>query len=103
MLERREIAERAKRQKILDTALTFTAMMRVFSAGSKERIARKLEEITSSLDEITSAQITTGYKNASVSGFARKFALRKNRSGRPEKSSSQLNPHRSVRPQNCWT
>jgi len=51
-----ELAEDAKRNNILDMAITFTAMMRVFAKGSKERIARRLGELTSGLPEITSAE-----------------------------------------------
>jgi len=56
-----ELAEDAKRNNILDMALTFTAMMRVFSKGSKQRIARQLRELTSDLPAITSAE---GYEQA---------------------------------------
>jgi hypothetical protein len=52
----REIAERAKKQNVLDMALTFTGMMRVFSTGSKQRIARKLGEITARLYAVKSAE-----------------------------------------------
>jgi len=55
-MSEREIAEQAKKQNVLDMALTFTAMMRVFSAGSKERIARHLGELTSRLHAITSSE-----------------------------------------------
>jgi hypothetical protein len=54
MLER-ERAEEAKKNNILDMALTFTAMMRVFSTGSRKRIADKLSDLASRLREVTSA------------------------------------------------
>ncbi len=50
-----KLAEDAKKSNILDMALTFTAMMRVFAKGSKEQIARQFREVTSGLPAITSA------------------------------------------------
>ena len=55
-MQEREIAERAKNKNILDMALTFTAMMRNFSAGSKKRIAEQLENNIGRLHEIMSAE-----------------------------------------------
>jgi hypothetical protein len=55
-MSEREMAEGAKKKNILDMALTFTAMMRNFSPGSKKRIAQKLCEITLRLHEITSTE-----------------------------------------------
>jgi len=46
-------AEDAKKNNILDMAITFTSMMRVFAKGSKERIAQKFWEVTSGLPAIT--------------------------------------------------
>ena len=46
------VAESIKRVNIIDMALTFTAMMRVFSVGSKARITSKLEQVFSNLKEI---------------------------------------------------
>lgn len=45
-----------KKKNIVDMALTFTAMMRVFAAGSKENIARKLEETFPLLGSIESQE-----------------------------------------------
>lgn len=50
----RELAESAKTKNVVDMALTFTAMMRVFGKGSKERIAEKFEELFSALNSIDS-------------------------------------------------
>ena len=50
-----EVAD-IKRKNIIDMALTFTATMRVFETGSKERIAKKLEEICINLASINSAE-----------------------------------------------
>jgi hypothetical protein len=55
-MSEREMAEGAKKKNILDMALTFTAMMRNFRAGSKKRIAGKLGETTLRLHEVTSAE-----------------------------------------------
>lgn len=46
------VAESIKRKNITDMALTFTAMMRVFSAGSKAKIGSKLEEVFSDLEKV---------------------------------------------------
>jgi hypothetical protein len=40
-------AEVTKRKNIIDMALDFTAMMRLFVKGSKGRIAGKIEELSS--------------------------------------------------------
>jgi len=50
-----KLAEDAKKSNILDMAITFTAMVRVFAKGSKERVARQLWEMASGLSAITSA------------------------------------------------
>ncbi len=50
-----KFAEDAKKRNILDMALTFTAMVRLFAKGSKERIARQLWDLTLDLPAITSA------------------------------------------------
>ena len=46
--------ERTKRKNIIEMALGFTAMIRIFAQGSKAKIAAKLEELFSSLAEIHS-------------------------------------------------
>lgn len=51
----RELAAAVKRSNILDMALTFTAMMRLFGKGSKNRIAEELHALTSRLSEVNSA------------------------------------------------
>jgi hypothetical protein len=51
-----DIAEQAKRQNIIDMALTFTAMMRLFSKGSKNSIAKRFESFCASLKDIYSAE-----------------------------------------------
>lgn len=50
------IAEHAQRQNVIDMALSFTGMMRVFSAGSNTSIAKKLESFFERLKGIRSAQ-----------------------------------------------
>jgi len=50
-----EIAEQKKIQNIIDMALTFTAMVRLFSKGSKTSIANKFEEFCTNLRNIESA------------------------------------------------
>lgn len=50
------IAESTKRKNIIDMAITFTAMMRVFAKGSKSKIAAKLEEIFSNLSSINNLE-----------------------------------------------
>lgn len=79
-----ELAEDAKRSNILDMALTFTAMMRVFAKGSKERIARQLGELTSGLPAITSAEEYERTHKAFCECFCREVrtAERKLRSGK---------------------
>jgi DNA primase len=44
--------ERTKRKNIIEMALGFTAMIRIFSEGSKAKIAAQLEDLFSSLGEI---------------------------------------------------
>lgn len=51
-----DVARRAKRKNITDMALTFTAMMRVFSGGSNASIAKKLASFCERLKGIRSAQ-----------------------------------------------
>ena len=55
-MSERELAQTVMRTNILDMAITFTAMMRVFASGSKDQIAQKLHELTLRLDKITSAE-----------------------------------------------
>jgi len=45
--------ENIKNKNIIDMAITFTAMMRVFKKGSKSKITSKIGEIFSKLDRIT--------------------------------------------------
>jgi hypothetical protein len=45
--------ENIKNKNIIDMAITFTAMMRVFQKGSKSKITSKIEEIFSKFDRIT--------------------------------------------------
>jgi hypothetical protein len=52
----RKLAQTVMRTNILDMAITFTAMMRVFASESKDRIAKRLYELTSRLHEITSKE-----------------------------------------------
>ena len=49
-----KLSDDAKKSNILDFALMFTAMIRLFAKGSKERIARQLWDLTSGLPAITS-------------------------------------------------
>jgi hypothetical protein len=49
-----QLAEDAKKNNIIDFALMFTAMIRLFTKGSKERIALQLWDLTSGLPAITS-------------------------------------------------
>jgi hypothetical protein len=49
-----ELAMTKKHENIIDMALTFTAMMRLFEKGSKPRVATKLSELFGNLDTITS-------------------------------------------------
>ena len=49
MLSERGLAQTVMRTNILDMAITFTAMMRVFAPGSKDQIARKLKKRKRSL------------------------------------------------------
>jgi hypothetical protein len=53
-LTHQEFAMTKKHENIIDMALTFTAMMRLFEKDSKPRIAKKLSEIFGNLDTITS-------------------------------------------------
>lgn len=46
------VAKKTRIKNVIDMALTFTAMIRVFEAGSKQKIAQKLEVVFSGLDEI---------------------------------------------------
>jgi hypothetical protein len=48
------LAEDVKKSNILDMAIMFSAMIRLFAKGSKERIARQLWDFTSGLHTITS-------------------------------------------------
>jgi DNA primase len=50
-----EIAELIKSQNVIDMALTFTAMVRLFSKGSKNSIAKKFEDFCANLKNIESA------------------------------------------------
>ena len=50
-----KLAEDVKKSNILDMALMFSAMIRLFAKGSKIRIARQLWDLTSGLPAITSA------------------------------------------------
>lgn len=50
-----KLAEDVKKSNILDMALMFTAMIRLFAKSSKERIARQLWDLTSDLPTISSA------------------------------------------------
>jgi len=50
-----EIAEQKKMQNIIDMALTFTAMVRLFSKGSKIYISKKFEDFCANLRNIESA------------------------------------------------
>lgn len=68
-----ELAEDAKKRNILDMALTFTAMMRVFAKSSKERIARQLWEMTSGLSAITSADDYEQTHRAFCESFCREI------------------------------
>jgi hypothetical protein len=45
-------AKKTRIKNVIDMALTFTAMIRVFEAGSKQKIAQKLEDVVSGLDGI---------------------------------------------------
>ena len=53
-MDHRQIIETLMRKNIIDMALTFTAMMRVFSEGSKDRIASKFEELCPQLTTVKS-------------------------------------------------
>ena len=53
-MDDRQIIETVMRSNIIDMALTFTAMMRVFSKGSKGRIASKFEEVCPQLTAVKS-------------------------------------------------
>ena len=48
--------ERTRRKNIIEMAVGFTAMTRIFSGGSKAKIAAKLEELFSTLAEIHSRE-----------------------------------------------
>jgi hypothetical protein len=45
-------AQTIKKRNIIDMALTFTAMVRVFEKKSKERITNKLYELSEKLDDV---------------------------------------------------
>lgn len=49
-----KLANDAKKNNILDVAIMFSAMIRLFAKGSKERIARELWDLTSGLAAINS-------------------------------------------------
>lgn len=51
--ENSSIAAKIKRKNVIDMALTFTAMIRLFEEGSKSRIAEKLYEVFQGLEKIT--------------------------------------------------
>lgn len=53
-MDDRQIIETVMRRNIIDMALTFTAMMRVFSEGSKARISSKFEELCPQLMTVKS-------------------------------------------------
>jgi hypothetical protein len=53
-MDDRQVVEIVMRRNIIDMALTFTAMMRVFSEGSKDRIASKFEELSPRLTTVKS-------------------------------------------------
>ena len=53
-LTHQEFALTKKHENIIDMALTFTAMMRLFERNSKPRIAKKLSELFGNLDTTTS-------------------------------------------------
>jgi hypothetical protein len=53
-MRKHQAANTAKRKNIVDMAITHTAMIRLFSKGSKDRIARELDTLPSSLSAISS-------------------------------------------------
>jgi len=55
-----EISEQVKRQNVINMALTFTAMMRLFSKGSKNSIAKEFGNFCAKLKDIDSV---SSYEN----------------------------------------
>jgi hypothetical protein len=51
-----ELAEQAKKQNIIDMAVGFTGLMRLFQEGSADLIKEKLKELFEGLDRISSDQ-----------------------------------------------
>jgi hypothetical protein len=56
MMDALELAEQAKKQNIIDMAVGFTGLMRLFQEGSADLIKEKLKELFEGLDRISSDQ-----------------------------------------------
>ncbi len=87
MTEQRD-TEWTKRRNIIDMALGFTAMMRIFSKGSKGNIEAKLAELLSSLDKIRTRHDYEGCHRSFCEWFTREIrtAKRKLKNGKVQQS-----------------
>ncbi len=66
-------AEEVKKSNILDMALMFSAMIRLFAKGSKDRIAQQLWETTSELPAINTADDYEHFHKAFCEWFCREI------------------------------
>jgi len=81
-----------KDKNIIDMAITFTAMMRIFSEGSKSKIATKIEEIFSTLESITDRKQYQAIHHSFCQWFTEEIYTAektfKNRKPKPSKNAS---------------
>jgi len=88
----RKLAVEVRRSNILDMALTFTAMMRLFREGSKDRIAEKLRFFTSRLPEVISRDDLEEVHKTFCEWFCREISTAKktlkNKKTKPSQSAS---------------
>ena len=93
--------EGTKRKNIVDMALGFTAMMRIFSEGSKVKIQSKLEQVFSRLDKIMSRDDYEACHRSFCDWFTREiWCAEKNlRNGKIQRAKLR----RTAKPPRCWT
>jgi hypothetical protein len=65
--------ERTKRRNIVEMALDFTGMMRLFTKGTNSRIEAKLTELFSSLPEITTRESYEAYHHGFCEWFTQEI------------------------------
>lgn len=88
----KEKIETIRNKNIIDMAITFTAMMRVFSEGSKSKIAAKIEELFSTLENITDKKQYQDTHHSFCQWFCREIYTAektfKNKKSKPSKNAS---------------